>query len=64
MSNLIKKKDYEKICLWLDTDIDGLEFDSGKHKIHIGIGSDMFGNKFYTGGRIRIYVEPDSEEKL
>lgn len=54
MSNLIKKKkDYEKICLWLDTDIDGLEFDSGKHKIHIGIGSDIFGNKFYTGGRVR-----------
>lgn len=40
-----------KICC--DTDINGLEFDSRRHKIHIGIGSDMFGNKFYTGGRIR-----------
>ena len=48
------KKGEHTVKIWSDTDIDGLEFDSGRHKIHIGIGSDMFGNKFYTGGRIRI----------
>ena len=48
------KKGEHTVKIWSDTNIDGLEFDSGRHKIRIGIGSDMFGNKFYTGGRIRI----------
>ena len=59
-SNVIKavvcaaKKGEHTVKIWSDTDINGMEFDSGRHKIRIGIGSDMFGNKFYTGGRIRI----------
>ena len=36
------KKGEHTVKIWSDTDIDGLEFDSGRHKIHIGIGSDIF----------------------
>lgn len=48
------KKGEHTVKIWSDTDINGLRFDSGRHKIYIGICSDMFGNKFYTGGRVRI----------
>lgn len=35
------------------TDIDGMTFYNGKHKIRISVCYDMFGNTFYVGGRIK-----------
>ena len=35
------------------SNIDGMIFDSGCHKMVIGICSDMFGNTFYVGSRMK-----------
>lgn len=35
------------------TNLDGMKFYNGKHKISISVCSDMFGNTFYVGGRIK-----------
>lgn len=35
------------------TNLDGMKFNSGKHIICIFATSDMFGNKYYVGGRAK-----------
>lgn len=35
------------------TNLDGMKFDCGKHIICIFATSDMFGNKYYVGGRAK-----------